>query len=170
MVGDHPELLRMLGLVIDVDVDDLAGLSQSTVLSATITVPALPADACRSPRVQVQAARDGALLTVPVSDQWQDGALALGGPSFTVLDLDADGTALKAERYLWSLPRLAKIEANGVSGLRGSSGTARLGIHGRPPAAARSTRSSGCRGRPRSARRSTSAPGWAASRRSSPRR
>ncbi|QEW03478.1 hypothetical protein [Microbacterium lushaniae] len=116
MVGDHPELMRMLGLVVDLEVDDLAGLSQSTVLSATITVPTLPADACRSPRVQVRAARDGALLTVPASDQWQDGALALGGPTFTVLDLEADGTALKAERYLWSLPRLARIEANGAPG------------------------------------------------------
>lgn len=111
-IGDHPALLRRTGLAIDLRVDDPARLGASAWLSATIAIDG-DASACRPTRVHVRALADGSFVTVPQTPEWVDGSLALGDTSlFSVLDLDADGTALKTERFVWALPRLQNAEAN----------------------------------------------------------
>lgn len=112
MAGDHPALLRTLGLVIDLRVADPARLRSSEWLSASVAVAADP-ELSRPTRVRVRALADDSLVTVAETSDWVDGALALGDEdAFAVLDLEADGTALKAERFLWTLPRLLKVEEN----------------------------------------------------------
>ena len=111
MCGDHPALLRRLGLVVDLAAD-VDRLRESRWLRGRIALPDGP-DGCRTTRVRCRATRDGALVTVPTGDDWHDGALVLGDEDrFTVLDTDTDGTAIKAERFLWSMPRLMKVQAN----------------------------------------------------------
>lgn len=126
-LGDHPEVLRALGLVIDLTVADVARLRGSTWLRATIEVAGVSAagglgggfDLLRpgltnaAPRVACRATADGALVTIPDSDEWIDGALALGRTErFTVLDTETDGTALKMEMFLRELPHLWNSERN----------------------------------------------------------
>jgi hypothetical protein len=111
-LGDQPELLRRLGLVIDLRVDDLARLSAAKELHAELDLQGFQSlsDPIRTPVV-----RDGSkLLTVPATDDWQVGGLTLGDAQrFGVLILDADGSALKLDRFLWTLPRLLSVEFNG---------------------------------------------------------
>ena len=109
--GDHPALLRKLGLVIDLRVRDTTRLATSTWLEGSVEVP----DAeCLTTRTLCRRTADGSLVTVGRSEDWRDGALLLGREDrFEVLDVDADGSALKSERFLWSIPRLDKIEQNG---------------------------------------------------------
>lgn len=110
MLGDHPAVLRKLGLVIDLTVEDLARLGRARWLQGEIQGTGAT---CKRTRVRCRRTADGALVTVASGKEWADGALALGEDTFTVVDVDADGSALKSERFLWSIPRLAKIEANG---------------------------------------------------------
>ena len=111
MLGDHPAVLRKLGLVIDLTVEDLARLGRARWLQGEIVVTGAT---CQRTRVRCHRTADGALVTVASGKDWTDGALALGETDqFTVVDVDADGSALKSERFLWSIPRLAKIEDNG---------------------------------------------------------
>ncbi len=109
--GDHPALLRTLGLVVDLVVDDLARLGGSRWLEGSISVP----DAtCHTTRTQCRTLQDGSMVTIATTEDWREGALRLGREDrFQLLDVDADGSALKSERFLWSMPRLAKIEENG---------------------------------------------------------
>ncbi|HEX9645491.1 MAG TPA: hypothetical protein VGC11_15975, partial [Acidimicrobiia bacterium] len=111
-LADHPALQRRLGLVVDVVVDDLDRLAKSEWLSARIEVAGDPA-ACRTARTRCRPAGDD-LVTVARTDDWHDAALRLGDTGqFAVLDMDPDGTALKLDRYLWTLPRLLAVEQNG---------------------------------------------------------
>ncbi|QIZ99228.1 hypothetical protein [Leifsonia sp. PS1209] len=111
-IGDHPALLRKTGLVIDLRVTDPARLLSSRWLSAVLTVSGYAA-ACRPTHVFVRALGDGTFVTVAQTGDWIDGSLAIGDDSlFSVLDLDADGTALKTERFLWTLPRLLHVQDN----------------------------------------------------------
>ncbi|MEA2864106.1 MAG: hypothetical protein QOC84_2062 [Bradyrhizobium sp.] len=111
-LGDQPELLRRLGLVIDLQVGDLARLAAASELYAEIDLPGFPGMA---DQIHTPVRRDGTnLLTVPVTDDWQDGGLKLGDANrFAVLILDPDGSALKLDRFLWTLPRLLWVEFNG---------------------------------------------------------
>lgn len=111
MVGDHGELLRRLGLVVDLKVGDPDRLRRSQWLAAEVLVDGRR-DACRSPRVRCHAVGD-ALVSTAEGSGWSDGALRLGDESlFSVLTLDADGSALKAERFLWTLPRLLRMQSH----------------------------------------------------------
>lgn len=111
LAGDHPELLRRLGLVVDLTVTDPARLRRSQWLAAEVSVGGA-SNACRSPRVRCHAVGD-ALIGTPQGKGWSDGALRLGDESlFSVLTLDTDGSALKAEHFLWTLARLQRMEAN----------------------------------------------------------
>ncbi len=109
--GDHPALLRALGLVIDLRVAEPDRLRVSTWLSARIA-PRGDASACRTTRTQCRAVGDD-LVSVAETDEWSDGLARLGDEElFAVLDLEADGTALKLDRFLWTLPRLLAIQAD----------------------------------------------------------
>ena len=111
VLGDHPELLRRLGLVIDLVVDDVERLGSARWLQGVVEVDGA---ACKRTRVRCRRTTDGALVTVPGTSDWHDGALALGNEQrFTVVDVDADGSALKADRFLWSIPRINHVEENG---------------------------------------------------------
>ena len=111
-LGDQPELLRRLGLVIDLKVDDLARLSAAQELHAELDLQGFQSlgDPVLTPIV-----RDGSnILTIPATGDWQGGGLTLGDAQrFGVLILDADGSALKLDRFLWTLPRLLSVEFNG---------------------------------------------------------
>lgn len=113
--GDHPELLRRLGLVIDVTADP-AQLRSADWLAVRMRAQNAPGDLVRSPRVRVRALDDDTFVVLPHQSrqaEWQDGRLALGDTDrFRVLDVDPDGSALKTERFVMSLPRMLKVQAN----------------------------------------------------------
>ncbi|NYE19046.1 hypothetical protein [Microbacterium immunditiarum] len=113
-VGDHPVLLRRLGLVIDLVVTDVNRLKKSQWLSAKLSIDVGGGTVVSAaPRVRCEAVADGALVTVPATPEWIKGAMALGDTDrFSVLDTDADGTAIKTEQYLRVLPRLMLRQAN----------------------------------------------------------
>ena len=111
-VGDHPALLRRLGLVIELRVADPARLLTSEWLSARV-VPRGDTTAGRLTRVRCAAVGD-AHVTVPETSDWHHGRLRLGDTErFSVLDMDPDGSALKLDRFVWTLPRLLAVEQNG---------------------------------------------------------
>jgi hypothetical protein len=111
LFGDHPELLRRLGLVIDVAADTNR-LRDAQWLSAALYIDD---DVEVSRRTRVRCHSSGDLFTtVPRTPDWSDGVLRLGDTErFAVLTLDTDGSALKADRFLWTLPRLMSVEENG---------------------------------------------------------
>ena len=112
MAGDHPALQRKLGLVVDLRVADPDRLRQSSWLGARIDLDG-DGSASRATRVRCRVAGDDDLVTVAETAEWLDAALRLGDEElFSVLDVDADGSALKTERFLWTLPRLMAIERN----------------------------------------------------------
>jgi len=112
LAGDHPALLRRLGLVVDLRVEDADRLRRSEWLSARI-VPAGDQAACLASRTRCEAVGDD-LVSIAAGPEWRHGRLRLGDPDqFALLELDADGTALKLDRFLWTLPRLMAAEANG---------------------------------------------------------
>ncbi len=109
MAGDHPALLRRLGLVIDLKVADPDRLRSSQWLSAAIVVGG-DHGPCRLTRTQCRTVGDD-LVTIAETPDWVDGMARLGDEErFALLDLEADGTAIKLERFLWTLPRLQEIQ------------------------------------------------------------
>lgn len=112
LVGDHPSMQRRLGLVVDLRVDDPDRLRDSEWLSARI-VPQDDEAACLLTRTRCRAVGDD-LVTIPATEDWSHERLRLGDPErFAVLDVDPDGTALKLDRFLWTVPRLLAVESNG---------------------------------------------------------
>ena len=112
MAGDHPALQRKLGLVVDLRVADPDRLRQSSWLGARIDIDG-DGSGSRPTRVRCRVAGDDDLVTVAETAELIDAALRLGDEElFSVLDVDADGSALKTERFLWTLPRLMAIEQN----------------------------------------------------------
>ena len=109
MAGDYPTLLRRLGLVIDLKVADPNRLRSSRWLSAAIVVDG-DRSRCRLTRTRCRAVSDD-LVTVAETGDWIDGLARLGDEErFALLDLEADGAAIKLERFLWTLPRLREIK------------------------------------------------------------
>lgn len=110
IAGDHPALLRRLGLVVELRVADLDRLRTSVWLSAAVTVGGVKGTPTR---VRCEAVGD-ALVTSAETSDWRHGRLRVGDTErFAVMDMDPDGTALKLDRFVWTLPRLLAIEANG---------------------------------------------------------
>ena len=110
LLGDQPALLRRLGLIIDLSVDEPHRLRQAEWLTASIAL-AGAGDLTLPTRVLCRAVGDD-LVTVGLDGgDWRDGRLRLGDAErFTVLDLDPDASALKLDRYLWTAPRLVAQE------------------------------------------------------------
>lgn len=112
MAGDHPVLQRMLGLVVDLVVDDPARLRRSRWLAGHLAIDG-DTSGMRTSRTRCRVAGH-ALVTVPTSADWRDGRLRIADPErFAILDMDPDGTALKLDRFVMSLPRLAAAARNG---------------------------------------------------------
>jgi hypothetical protein len=110
MAGDHPTLLRRLGLVIDMKVADPARLRNTTFLSGKIG-PRDDPTVCLRTRTRCRAVGED-LVTVASTPDWIDGMARLGDEElFAMLELDADGTALKLERFLWTIPRLLAVHS-----------------------------------------------------------
>ncbi len=117
LLNDHPELLRLVGLVVDLKVDQaqLDRLRQAKWLQASVIFaehrranPQLPPS-----RTLVKAAGQ-ALVTVPESQDFASGRLRLGDEDrFAVLDVDPDASGIKQDRFAWTLPRLWKLEQSG---------------------------------------------------------
>jgi hypothetical protein len=112
LVGDHPALQRLLGLVVDLRAADPDRLARSEWLSARIAPDGDPSG-CRVTRTRCHAVGT-ALVTVALGPEWRNGRLRLGDDElFGVLDMDPDGSALKLDRFLLTLPRLAASARNG---------------------------------------------------------
>jgi hypothetical protein len=113
MLADLSPLLRRLGLVIDLHVDDVSLLAGVLELRATLAVPDLantialqPATAC--------AVRGHAFFATSGTGDYSFGLLRIGDEdSFIVLDLDPDATGLKLEQYVRTVPRMVASESNG---------------------------------------------------------
>lgn len=110
-LGDQSRLLRALGLVLDVVVDDVAALREVTALQGELVLPdvaALP-----SPRTACEVSGE-AFYAAGTSGVWHRGRLRVGAEdAFTVLDLDPDASGLKLEQFLRNVPRLVASHGNG---------------------------------------------------------
>ena len=127
MVGDHGHLMRALGLVIDLRVADPGRLRTSTFLSARI-LPGDDPSPCRPMRTACQSVGDD-LVSVAGTSAWSEERLRIGDATqFSLLDVDADGSALKLERYLWTLPRLMASQRNGDPGHAASPALRAMGF------------------------------------------
>ncbi|HVF58333.1 MAG TPA: hypothetical protein VNJ70_00745 [Thermoanaerobaculia bacterium] len=113
MLGDLSPLLRRLGLVIDLRVDNLAQLADLVWIQAGLVVPDLANSIGAQPRTACEVS--GRTFTAKAaSAEWTHGMLRLGDEkTFTVLDLDPDAAGLKLEMHVRNLPRLLAIENNG---------------------------------------------------------
>jgi len=111
LLGDHPGVLRRVGLVVDLKVADLKKLAKSQWLQARVsTETGLVSSTARTACEVV----GDAMVVISGSDQWVAGRLRVGDrDQFAVLDLDADGAALKTDQFLWTLPRLLYAATNG---------------------------------------------------------
>lgn len=113
LLGDLSPLLRRLGLIIDLHIEDLTQLNGVTAIRAQVEVPELantvkiqPATACKV---------DGTdFFATSASGDYSGPLLRLGDEErFRVLDLDPDAAGLKVEQYMRTLPRLQATETNG---------------------------------------------------------
>ncbi len=112
--SDQPELLRRLGLVIDLKVADLALLAKAKELTAELLID-VPATAIAS-RTPIER-RGSRLLTRPRGPDWDGGRLRLGDEkSFAALTMDSDGAALKLGNFIRALPRMLQMADNGDPG------------------------------------------------------
>ncbi len=113
LLGDLSPLLRRLGLVIDLRIDDLAALAGATEISAELTVPGLANPVPTQPRLACAVA-EHSFTSVSATGDYTSGMLRMGDDeAFTVLDLDPDASALKLEQYVRTLPRMLATELNG---------------------------------------------------------
>jgi hypothetical protein len=113
LLGDLSPLLRRLGLVIDVHVDDVSTLAGLVDIQANLVVPDLDNAIKAQPRTACEVIAD-AFHTVAAGTDYTRGMLRLGDEkTFTVMDLDPDASALKLEQYVRTLPRMSALETNG---------------------------------------------------------
>lgn len=113
LLGDLSPLLRQLGLVLDLRVDDLDALGDIVALQGVLVVPDL-GNAIGTQPVTACAVSGTAFYAVSASGDYAGPLLRLGDEDrFTVLDLDPDASALKLEQYVRTIPRLLATEANG---------------------------------------------------------
>jgi hypothetical protein len=117
LLAGSSRLLRWLGLVVDLRVDDLEALRTARWIRGRIEIEGLGAGSGpeREPRTACHARGATGFFATPAGDDWSDGWLRLNHPDgrFTVLDLDPDASALNVERHWRNLVRLAAAERNG---------------------------------------------------------
>ncbi len=112
--ADQPELLRRLGLVIDLNVTDLARLKSATELTARIELDGdVTVISARTPVL-----REGnRLLARPAGNDWSGGLLRLGDRKlYAALTMDSDGAAMKLGNFMRALPRMLAMADNGDPG------------------------------------------------------
>ncbi len=116
MLGDLSPLLRKLGLIIDLKVDDVARLSSATWIQGDIVFTRVtrgPTLRRRQPRTACKVVGQ-TFSAVSSSGDYELGMLKLADEGrFTVLDLDPDASALKLEQFVRTMPRLVALEKNG---------------------------------------------------------
>jgi hypothetical protein len=113
MLGDLSPLLRQLGLVIDVRVDDVQLLSSIVEIQADLVVPGLANATPNHPRTAC-AVFGRTFSATSRSGDYVHGMLRIGDEArYTVLDVDPDASALKLENYVRNVPRMLATEANG---------------------------------------------------------
>ncbi|MGE3706055.1 MAG: hypothetical protein AB7I13_12320, partial [Vicinamibacterales bacterium] len=112
LIGDLAPLLRRLGLVIDLRVENPAQLASAAWIQADVSVRGV-AQPHKQPRTSCQVV--GETFTAKSSSgDYELGMLKVGDEErYTVLDLDPDATALKLEQYTRQLPRIAAAANNG---------------------------------------------------------
>ncbi len=124
LVSDHPAALRRLGLVVDFSVSDLDALADSEWISADVHVGGIVGDPVRTACGLI----GNDMFVTPATEEWVAGRLRLADADlFSVLDMDADGAALKTDRFLWTIPRLlaaaeAQAEATTATPAQRSAG------------------------------------------------
>ncbi|WP_347302511.1 hypothetical protein V5740_10940 [Croceibacterium sp. TMG7-5b_MA50] len=112
-LSDQPELLRRLGLVIDLKVADLARLRNAKSLSVGALIDGVEVV---SAITEVER-RGDRLLTRPRTKDWTGGRLRLGEEDlFAALTMDSDGAAMKLGNFIRALPRMLWMADNGDPG------------------------------------------------------
>ena len=113
LLAGTPGLLRELGLVVDLRINDLSRLTNLTWIRADIVVPGLSNAIKKQPAVSCRVSGT-TFATVSSSGDYADGALKLGDERrYHVLDLDPDASGLKLERFVRSVPRVVYSALNG---------------------------------------------------------
>ncbi|MFT4227655.1 hypothetical protein [Micropruina sp.] len=113
LINDHGPLQRKLGLVVDLKAD-AARLAKSEWLLGRVLIDGRP-EATKVVRVACRAV--GRALVTRAEDEtaWINGRLPVGNAdAFDLLDVDADGAALKTELYLSSYLRTAAAALQGA--------------------------------------------------------
>jgi hypothetical protein len=113
LLADTPGVLRELGLVVDLHVEDLSRLAALSWIQGDLQVAGIDNPIRRQPMVTCEVA--GTHFTTRSSTgDYVRGALRLGDEDrYQVLDLDPDAGALKLERFIRSLPRVLWSALNG---------------------------------------------------------
>ncbi len=113
MLGDASPLLRRLGLVIDLHVEDLAVLEGIVAVQALLRLPRLASQVSEQPWTAC-AVTGATFAATSSSGDYLGPLLKIGDEErFRVLDLDPDATGLKLEAYVRTMPRLLATETNG---------------------------------------------------------
>lgn len=113
LLTDTPGVLRSLGLVLDLKVEDLGALQGVGEIRGDIVVNGLDNAVHVQPLVTCHLAGTR-FTTRSGTGEHVHGALRLGDQDrFQVLDLDPDASALKLERFVRSLPRIVWTGLNG---------------------------------------------------------
>ena len=113
-LSDQPEVLRRLGLVIDLRVSDLALLAKAKELTAELRMEGTATVIASRTPVDRRGSR---LLTRSRGPDWDGGRLRLGDESsFAALAMDSDGAALKLGNFVRALPRMLMMADNGDPG------------------------------------------------------
>ncbi len=119
LLGSHPQLLRLLGLVIDFEFTSPFGgqtLDTSAYMTVTSTVPQ---GKIRGPQVETSVTLTPERLvatSVASVSEVRDGMLNLatslpdGTPEYSLVDVDVDGAALKTVNFVNELARAAQEE------------------------------------------------------------
>ena len=112
LLGDLSPLLRKLGLVIDVHVDDLDQLASAAWIQGDVVIRGVTQPHTQ-PRTSCQVVGETFTAKSSSSD-YELGMLRIGDETrYTVMDLDPDATALKLEQYARQVPRIVAAGNNG---------------------------------------------------------